>query len=611
MGEREAGRARSVDLYGVTLLKSGDEAGAQRCFSRAQAIIELAYGPVSAHLAAIFSHQGDVLRLCAHDPAGARLRYLRALAILQHAHGLADPAAVEVMVNIGYTLMAEKRLGDAAQWFQRAAAVGRSIGNRDSPVLIIPDLLRLNSRRWIKPEAYKETLERETARLSRIYGSETAPIRDAQQYLRDYVEGVKRYEDMYAIQPTVILFLPVVGLCLAAGYIAWTFNGSVSPVRSALLPFLVAGEAVVWLLASLQLWMLRRARRGRPVFVALSPEQELAEFYSIQNNSLGFDLAPFRRPARRGDNFAQFAQADIHLMAERHGKAAELLTGMLAARPGEPSILCRRALAYLAADEPEFAELAISDLNEVTAREPGSGFAHLVLSGALNAVDRNEEAIVAASRALDLEESAEACYERGVGYAALGNFDAAAADLTRALELGTAPQPAHVFRGYVHLELGRHQEALADFTSALDSDPENAPVLVLRGTAYRQVGQYKQSLADLSRAMEVDPKYGQAYSERCRTYRAMGLVGAALVDISKAIELCVTDASDDPDAAELHAERQSIWHEIRLTVPKSEELHPDADASATMAKGASQCSPGEEDLWNRASTSHPCSADCS
>jgi len=595
MGEREAGRARSIDLYGVTLLKSGDEAGAQQCFSRAQAIIELAYGPVSGHLAAIFSHQGDVLRLCALDPAGARLRYLRALAILQRAHGLAHPAAIEVMVNIGYTLVAEKRLGDAAPWFQRAAAVGASVGNRDSPILIIPDLLRLNADRWIKPEAYKEALERETARLARVYGSETGPGRDAQHYLRDYVEDAKRYEDNYASQPTALLFLLVVGLILAVGYIAWTANGSVSPVRSALLPFLIAGEAVIWLAAGLAFWLLWRARRGRPVLVAVSPEQELAEFERMQSGRLGFDPTPFRRPARRGDNFAQFAQADIYLMAGRYGEAAEVLTRMLAAQPGEPSILCRRGLAYLAAGEPELAELAISDLNEVTGREPGSGFAHLVLGRALNAVDRGAAAITAASRSLDLEESAEARYERGVGHATVGNYDAAAADLTRALELGLAPQPAHVLRGSAYLELGRHQEAVADFTAALKSVPENAPVLVLRGTAYRQVGQHEQSLADLSRAMEVDPEYRRAYSERSQTYRAVGQTEAALADMNKAIDLCAVDASDDPDAAELCAERQSIWHEMRLTGPMSEERSSDADTSSTTAQGASQQLPGEED----------------
>lgn len=588
--KREASRARSIDLYGVTLLKSGDEAGARRCFGQAQAIIESAYGPISPHLAMIFSHQGDVLRLCTRDPAGARLRYLKALALLQHVHGLAHPDVVGVMANIGYTLIAEKQLGKARVWFERAAVVGRWAGDRDSPVLIIPDLLRASAGHWTSPEAYEEELRRGQARLTRIYGSETAPARDAQHYLRDYQESPGRYELLHGVKPAAILSMPVIGIILAISYYAWTLNGSASPARSELLPFLIAAEVVITLATCLQVWMLRRARNGRPVGSVHGAEQELKEFGSIKGYPLGFALSPFRQAARVGDAFARIAQADIHLMTERYAKATADLTRILATRPGQPPILRRRALAYLGAGEPELTTRAISDLEEAIAGEPGSRFSHLLLSKAFNSLGRGVDAIAAASRALSSgEDDAEARYQRGVGHMTEGDYAEATADLTRALDLRHEPrQPALVLRGQAHLKLGRHGEAIADLSEALELSPENAQLLVLRGAGYRLAGEHERSIADLTRAIELNPELSQAYGQRSRAYRAMGQLDVALADITRAIALCGLGPAESEDAAELIAERRHICREMKMAGPADAEAARDRQGWANPRGSAAR-----------------------
>lgn len=181
--ERIASRARTIDLYGVAAMKSGELEKARQCFDRALKLLDSAYGPVNVHTASVLAHIGDLFRVGLQDPHGARLRYLNALVILKKVCNLEHPLVVELMVNTGYTYMAQKKSTTATDWFDRAAAVSRSAKNRDHPNLIVPDLLRRSGTAWLKPNEYGRTVDERSRHASKVYGSEDRLPIDAKQYI--------------------------------------------------------------------------------------------------------------------------------------------------------------------------------------------------------------------------------------------------------------------------------------------------------------------------------------------------------------------------------------------------------------------------------------------
>ncbi|MEM9193722.1 MAG: tetratricopeptide repeat protein [Myxococcota bacterium] len=82
-------------------------------------------------------------------------------------------------------------------------------------------------------------------------------------------------------------------------------------------------------------------------------------------------------------------------------------------------------------------------------------------------------AMDAASRALAIQETAEARAVRGQGYVAEENWEAARQDLVRAQEIDLTRTDLAMPLGLAHRELGDAEEALQSFERALEADREN------------------------------------------------------------------------------------------------------------------------------------------
>ena len=108
------------------------------------------------------------------------------------------------------------------------------------------------------------------------------------------------------------------------------------------------------------------------------------------------------------------------------------------------------------------------------------------------------------------EPAARAHYTKAVGLLKERSYDAAAAELDKALAAKPGFAVALVARGSARIGQGRYQEAVADYTAAQKADPSLASPLFGLAEAFRGMGQNEKA-ADLyrqfaaSKAEDADP----------------------------------------------------------------------------------------------------------
>ncbi len=98
---------------------------------------------------------------------------------------------------------------------------------------------------------------------------------------------------------------------------------------------------------------------------------------------------------------------------------------------------------------------------------------------------------------------------RGNIHGIAGNYDAAIADFTAALEINPADELALFNRGMTYATQSDDQAAIADFTRAIDARAAHggtfAESLLQRGRAHRREGNYQAAVVDLHAAAEAAP----------------------------------------------------------------------------------------------------------
>jgi tetratricopeptide (TPR) repeat protein len=156
--------------------------------------------------------------------------------------------------------------------------------------------------------------------------------------------------------------------------------------------------------------------------------------------------------------------------------------------------------------------------------------------------------------------------DRGITFASRGEYEAAIADFTEALNLDPDMQAAWMLRGralyasvsYVYsmgenfsgvdttIILGAvvpqekkavYDRAIADFTQATRLDPNNAKAYIERGGAYSAKGDYDRAIADYNQALRLDPNNAVAYSNRGKAYSDKGDYDRAIEDHNQALRL--------------------------------------------------------------------------
>jgi|GEM_PF-6882365 len=200
-------------------------------------------------------------------------------------------------------------------------------------------------------------------------------------------------------------------------------------------------------------------------------------------------------------------------------------------------------------------EKGLAYFEETLKNEPNHWRARANLGMCLYQLDRDEEASVTLSQALNIEESDELFYLRALCYIKLSKYDFALKDFARAI--GENPNNAEYYadRGrllYRSIKPPNPKDALRDLDRAIDFDPNNGKYYAVRGDIYEKLSlfiealrdydlaeknnyhesdlwvgrasiylmalQYEKALDCANHALNIDPQSGTGYRLRARAY---------------------------------------------------------------------------------------------
>ena len=127
---------------------------------------------------------------------------------------------------------------------------------------------------------------------------------------------------------------------------------------------------------------------------------------------------------------------------------------------------------------------------------------------------------------------------RGSAYGQAGQFQAALADFTTAIQLNPGYYQAYNNRALIYREqLNQPQAALADYNQAIALNAGYQPAYLGRGILYRQSGQLDFAMADFDQAVTLNTSDAKGYYYRAMIYQSRGNHIRAIADLDAAIAL--------------------------------------------------------------------------
>ena len=87
---------------------------------------------------------------------------------------------------------------------------------------------------------------------------------------------------------------------------------------------------------------------------------------------------------------------------------------------------------------------------------------------------------------------------------------------------------AYINRGSAYAKKGDFEAAIADHTKAIELDPNLHIAYSNRGVAYAEKGDLDNAIADYSKAIALDPNDAKAYRNRADAYFKRDGFGAAV-----------------------------------------------------------------------------------
>lgn len=131
-------------------------------------------------------------------------------------------------------------------------------------------------------------------------------------------------------------------------------------------------------------------------------------------------------------------------------------------------------------------------------------------------------------------------YQAGMRLLGPGDFQGAAAQFTKAIEIVPEYADAYLGRGKARLAAGQADAALADFEKAIAIDPTLDLAYTSRGMLWRSRGNSQQALADFTKSIHLHPT-AEAYYQR-------GLIFQSLDDPKRAVDEYDLAIDYDPGA---------------------------------------------------------------
>jgi lipoprotein NlpI len=127
-------------------------------------------------------------------------------------------------------------------------------------------------------------------------------------------------------------------------------------------------------------------------------------------------------------------------------------------------------------------------------------------------------------------------FNRGVEWAAKGEFDRAIADYDAAIKLQPRSADTYFNRGNAWANKGDPDRAIADYDAAIKLDPKDAAAYGGRAVEWAVKGDYARAIADYDTAIKLDPKSSSALLGRGRARFYGGDFQRAALDIEQAMK---------------------------------------------------------------------------
>ena len=177
----------------------------------------------------------------------------------------------------------------------------------------------------------------------------------------------------------------------------------------------------------------------------------------------------------------------------------------------------------------------------------------------------------------------DAYWQRGGAYGAMGQYDLAIRDLTRAIRL--RPREAGLWndRGTEYWKTGRIARALADYSKAIDLNPDSDSAFCNRANAYYSAGQYELAIVDYTESLRLNADDASTLNSRGNAYMDTQQFDRAITDFDAALRMSPNDSG-------LFNNRAIAWsrkHELdRAIADLNEAIHIKPDyAEAFNTRG--------------------------
>jgi tetratricopeptide (TPR) repeat protein len=130
-------------------------------------------------------------------------------------------------------------------------------------------------------------------------------------------------------------------------------------------------------------------------------------------------------------------------------------------------------------------------------------------------------------------EDANACNQRGIAFAREGQYEAAIAQFSRAIQRNPVFVEACHNRALVYVAIGNLGQGVSDFSRVIQIEPEGVKGYENRGRLHLEMSHYEQAISDFEKIVEIDPRHAEAHFLRALACYAKGQYEKAWEGVEK------------------------------------------------------------------------------
>ena len=146
---------------------------------------------------------------------------------------------------------------------------------------------------------------------------------------------------------------------------------------------------------------------------------------------------------------------------------------------------------------------------------------------------------------------------RGITQSRFGDYDAALADIEKAIELRPGNVGLYFSRGVTYFLSQQFGKAVEDFDRYIRKEPKDPSAYLNRGASWLFLGDTLKAVNDYNKAIKLDRFDPEGYIRRGRLYAGQGRYELALADMDKAIDLDSASTFAYFNRAIMHYEQQN------------------------------------------------------